>query len=269
MRVLTWNVFGVSGRGLGDFLSDLEAEFNWDVLLLQEFSSAKNVEAYMTGPHKVILASSSPFFEKILRSNKHPHPLIYLRGFQSQDLLSILDFLYFGEANVFQENVDSFLAIAEELRLKGLTGQTASDLVEEEENGTNPKPIHDTKNTLKTTTTYKSDVQNIHYAEEDSKVIAISNQSSSDMQALDGKVNSMMEKSQKLITTGKLANGIPSRQDRAFICKVCGKEGVSNAVGNHIEENHLEGISLQCAKSSLQEIHCHITRVNATKDMRT
>ena len=27
--------------------------------------------------HKVILASSSPFFEDILRKNKHPHPLHY------------------------------------------------------------------------------------------------------------------------------------------------------------------------------------------------
>merc|ERR1719430_1456679 len=83
--------------------------------------------------HKVILSASSPFFEKILQRNKHPHPLIYLRGFHSQDLLAILDFLYFGEANVYQENLDSFLAIAEELKLKGLTGQTSSDLVEEEE----------------------------------------------------------------------------------------------------------------------------------------
>merc|ERR1711934_1255837 len=71
--------------------------------------------------HKVILAASSPFFEKILSRNKHTHPLIYLKGFQSKDLLAILDFLYFGEANVCQKNLDSFLAIAEELKLKGLT----------------------------------------------------------------------------------------------------------------------------------------------------
>ena len=55
--------------------------------------------------HKVIMASSSPFFEKILQKSKHPHPLIYLRGFQSKDFASILDFLYFGEANVYQEDL--------------------------------------------------------------------------------------------------------------------------------------------------------------------
>ena len=36
---------------------------------------------------------------------------------------AIIDFLYFGEANVYQESLDSFLAVAEELKLKGLTGQ--------------------------------------------------------------------------------------------------------------------------------------------------
>ena len=40
--------------------------------------------------HKVILAASSPFFEKILQKNKHPNPLIYLKGFQSKDFVSIL-----------------------------------------------------------------------------------------------------------------------------------------------------------------------------------
>jgi len=77
--------------------------------------------------HKMILAASSPFFEKIFQINKHAHPLIYLRGFQSQDLMAILDFLYFGETKVYQENIDSFLIIAEELKLKGLTGKTFSD----------------------------------------------------------------------------------------------------------------------------------------------
>ena len=52
--------------------------------------------------HKVILAASSPFFQKIFMKNKHPHPLIYLRGFQSKDFVSVLDFLYFGKANVDQ-----------------------------------------------------------------------------------------------------------------------------------------------------------------------
>ena len=47
--------------------------------------------------------------------------------------MSILDFLYFGEAKVFREDLDSFISIAEEIQLKGLIGQTSSDVLEEQE----------------------------------------------------------------------------------------------------------------------------------------
>ena len=50
----------------------------------------------------------------------HPHPLVYMRGMQSENLLAIVDFLYRGEANVYQESLDGFLAVAEELQLAGL-----------------------------------------------------------------------------------------------------------------------------------------------------
>ena len=96
--------------------------------------------------HKVILAASSPFFQKLLGRNKHPHPLIYMRGMKSVDMLTIIDFLYCGEADVYQEHLDSFLAIAEELQLKGLMGKTeenSEDIVEERKSlaSTTTRPI--------------------------------------------------------------------------------------------------------------------------------
>merc|ERR1719341_1043916 len=74
--------------------------------------------------HKVVLAASSPFFQAIFKKTKHSYPLIYMRGMNSVDLAAIVDFLYCGEANVYQENLDSFLAIAEELQLKCLRNST-------------------------------------------------------------------------------------------------------------------------------------------------
>ena len=107
---LQWNGFNKNvNSAFGRLRCDKEFT---DVTLACE--DGKQMEA-----HKVILAVSSSFFEKVLKKNKHPHPLIYLKGFQSQQFLSILDFLYFGEANVYQEDLDSFLAIAEEIQLKG------------------------------------------------------------------------------------------------------------------------------------------------------
>ena len=37
--------------------------------------------------HKVVLASTSPFFLELLKKNKHPHPLIYMKGLKSMDLV--------------------------------------------------------------------------------------------------------------------------------------------------------------------------------------
>ena len=86
-----------------------------DVTLACE--DGKQVEA-----HKIILAASSPFFMEILKKNKHSHPLIYMRGLKSETVLSIVDFLYLGEANILQDNLESFLSLAQELKLKGLNG---------------------------------------------------------------------------------------------------------------------------------------------------
>ena len=73
--------------------------------------------------HKVVLVSSSLFFKHLLTRNKHPHPLIYLRGVRSEELAAMMDFLYQGEANLLQNGLDSFLVFAEELQLKGFTRQ--------------------------------------------------------------------------------------------------------------------------------------------------
>ena len=71
--------------------------------------------------HKVILASCSPFFRNILRKNPHSHPLLYMKGVTQRELKAILDFMYHGEVQVAQEDLNSFLAVAEELKVKGLT----------------------------------------------------------------------------------------------------------------------------------------------------
>merc|ERR1719328_223783 len=71
--------------------------------------------------HKVILSACSPFFRNILRRNPHQHPLLYLKNVKFSDLQSVLNFMYQGEVNVAQEELNSFLAVAEDLRVKGLT----------------------------------------------------------------------------------------------------------------------------------------------------
>ena len=78
--------------------------------------------------HKVILSACSPFFRNILRKNPHQHPLLYMKGVKYQEMLAVLNFMYMGEVNVAQEDLNSFLAVAEDLKVKGLTqGEGAPD----------------------------------------------------------------------------------------------------------------------------------------------
>ena len=73
--------------------------------------------------HRAILAASSPYFQKLFRRNKHIHPLVFMRDVDFQDLVAIVDFLYSGEANILQDNLDSFMALAEDLKLEGIFGE--------------------------------------------------------------------------------------------------------------------------------------------------
>ena len=57
-------------------------------------------------------------FRSVLRRTKHAHPLLYLKGVKYKELLSVLNFMYQGEVNVAQEELNSFLAVAEDLRVK-------------------------------------------------------------------------------------------------------------------------------------------------------
>ena len=160
--------------------------------------------------------------------------------------MAILDFLYFGEANVYQEDLDSFLTIAEQLKLKGLTDQTSADLLNPQETPENIKPVIKSKELFMKPTTFSAVLEpNVTAVGKVSRALAIPNEFIGDMKALDEKVKSLMEKGQHYIPDGKQSNGTP-RRTIVSICKVCGKEGLWNRIRNHVETNHLEGISIPC-----------------------
>jgi len=113
---LRWNDFESNVSGAFRDLRQ-EADF-FDVTL--GCPDGKSLQA-----HKVILSACSSTFKTMLRdtqrnTNSH-HPYIFLRGVSFPDLSAVLDFMYHGEVNVAQEDLNSFLAVAEELQIKGLT----------------------------------------------------------------------------------------------------------------------------------------------------
>lgn len=108
---LKWNDFHVN---IGTALQEIRYEHEFfDVTLA---SGNEQIQA-----HKVILSACSPFFRSVLKKNKHDHPLVYLKGVKFAELLSILNFMYNGEVNIAQDDLSSFLAVAEDLKIKGLS----------------------------------------------------------------------------------------------------------------------------------------------------
>ena len=89
--------------------------------------------------------------------------------------------------------------------------------------------------------------------------ISRSNFVSGDFKQLDEKVKSMMMKSQN-----RTSDGLKFMD----ICKVCGKEGQWVAIRDHIEANHLEGVSLPCnvcekvfrSRANLRKHNCNRKR---------
>ena len=98
--------------------------------------------------------------------------------------------------------------------------------------------------------------------------LAIPNHPRTDLQALDEKIKSMMEKGANMIPCGN-KHGKP-KQEISYICKVCGKEGRWNVIRSHIEAKHLEGISIPCdycdktysSRASLSMHKCLSERIN-------
>jgi hypothetical protein len=77
-------------------------------------------DGHQINAHKVILSACSPFFQNILLKNPHQHPLLYLKGSKLKTLRSILNFIYRGEAEIAQEDLERFISTARDLQIKGL-----------------------------------------------------------------------------------------------------------------------------------------------------
>ena len=69
--------------------------------------------------HKIVLRACSPVFKEI--NNSSQHPLIYLRGIQSYEMESILQFMYLGEGTFYYERLGEFIKVAKDLEVKDIS----------------------------------------------------------------------------------------------------------------------------------------------------
>lgn len=108
---LTWDVFSENSCNT---IRNLYTDTSFtDVTLLTE-------DDQQISAHKVVLASGSCFFRRILMKNFHQNPLIYLKGIKFSDLKSIVRFIYLGETEINRNEVESFIRTGKDLQINGL-----------------------------------------------------------------------------------------------------------------------------------------------------
>ena len=192
----------------------------------------KRIEA-----HKVILAASSSFFGRLLKQNKHPHPLLYMRGISNNQLSEVVDFIYHGEVNIYEENIEDFLILAEELQLKGLNNSETSTPNPK----TIPSEIKQTKHNVNIHT------QNLEgYSDHTKKSNFHLNTRSKETSMVPA--NTFVKTNTKI---GELDETISSMIKRIETggseCNICGKINNNRAdMKKHIEGKHIEGVSHPC-----------------------
>ena len=178
---------------------------------------------------------------ELLKKNKHPHPLIYMRGIMSEDLVAIMDFLYNGEANVFQDSLDAFLALAEILKLKGLSGGAEA---EEKSVKETPRPQGRIDQSMK----QEIDEQvfppksNFIFPSSYESTVALTNSKLivEDIEDMDKQIKSLITKTD--IPSSKKGNW-----GNLTTCNICGKQDSYTNMQRHIEAKHISGLSHACA----------------------
>ena len=252
---VNWDDFSANSCSL---IKKLRASSDFaDVTLACE--DGEQVEA-----HKFLLTAASPFFQNLLLTSTHPHPIIYMRGVDSAVLLAIVDFLYCGEVVLDPEYLEPFFAIAQELKLEGLLKQSGNDVKTEKLAKSKPTTMHQIRKKLISeesidkemlTPAAKAEllanynqlqplikpseveisIENDIFPTEDEN-ISDSIDFSGDHQELDKTVKSMMQRNKDSVGLYK----------HAYVCKICGKEGQQTTIKGHIEAKHLEGITIPC-----------------------
>ena len=224
---LKWNDFQTN---LQTSFQELRGDTDFaDVTLACEDQSFK--------AHKVILSASSPFFKKLLKVHSHPQPLIYMRGIKSSELIAMIDFIYSGEASIFQEQLESFLALAEELELNGLTGSSEEAPLEKPNFSKKPeKSSNQDQQRINLNNTQKGVISKVKHEGNpyDGLLMPIKQQSKQTVHidpATQAAIESMIE-----------------RRGDGFACNQCeytSKKGHKDHMREHVEK-HIEGLEYPC-----------------------
>ena len=192
--------------------------------------------------HKFMLATCSSVFQEILRDNNHQHPWIYLRGVKTNFLRQTLTFMYTGQVEVAQPDIDHFLQVSHDLKIRGLSRP------QNDENDKEPT-LEDNVKTFEEDKDLSTDKQNgidsgfnCKKEEETNDTSTISNEPP--FMELDNKNEEFEDTTDSTIKD--TINGMMMKEFEYWKCKECGKlMQEKNNLKRHIE-THLKGLLFTC-----------------------
>ena len=236
---LKWNDFHSNvSKSFGLFRSE---EYLYDVRLMTE-------DYHEVSAHRLVLSACSEYFRNIFKNNKKQDTLIFLDGVTNEDLKHILDYIYLGEAQIFQDKLDRFLTIAKRLKLEGVFGQEQKIL----------EPLAE-KVVLKNIFTKNDCEKNI---EKSAPKRLVKDESS---RKIVKTFDNMADQSELDLIIKAYEEIVDSRNRRCTICdKIVFGCGPTN-FRNHVEKNHFEGLIFDCPQCdkkfrSRNALNVHKTR---------
>ena len=75
--------------------------------------------------HRVILSAASEFFSRVLGREQDKNAVLYLRGASKENVISLLNFIYSGECSIQVAQLEEFIALGQDLRIKSLENYTS------------------------------------------------------------------------------------------------------------------------------------------------
>merc|ERR1719186_536679 len=104
------------------------------LFLSAQFSDVTLVcdDGYYLSAHRNILSASSDFFRAIFQKNPHPNNLIVMDNGDQNILKSILQFIYTGQAEIWENDLQDFLRFGRKFKLDGLSDGNDVDEKEDE-----------------------------------------------------------------------------------------------------------------------------------------
>ena len=185
--------------------------------------------------HKIVLSACSDFFKTILKANNHSNLLLYLNGIDSQKLGFVLDYVYKGEVQIYQDQLDSFLDSAQKLKIEGLLNNETDENQQKFDEQVNEEEVELEESVVRHTQEYFETKILTHAQNIESYRVAITDNDNDNKFEVKKMINDLISKN---------SEGI-------FSCKSCGKtmSHISN-MQRHVE-THLDGISYNCPQCNM------------------